>query len=170
MGLPRTLKDMMLFNEGLAYLGEAASVTLPKLTRKMEEWRGAGMSAPLKLDMGMEALEMESSFGGPMRDILRQFGATKVNGIYLRFAGTYQRDDSGAVDMIEIVVRGRHEEIDRGESKPGEAGEFKVKTAAAYYKESWNGRVEMEFDPLNMVEIVNGVDLMAQRRAALGMF
>ena len=61
MGLPRTLKDMMLFNEGLAYLGEAGSVTLPTLTRKMEEWRGAGMNAPVKMDMGMEAMELEAA-------------------------------------------------------------------------------------------------------------
>lgn len=170
MGLPRVLKDMMLFNEGFAYLGECASVTLPTLTRKMEEWRGAGMSAPVKLDMGMEALELEAAFGGPMRDILRQFGVTTVAGVYLRFAGSYQQDDTANVDQVEVIVRGRHEEIEMGEQKTGEVGEFKVKSALAYYKLVWNGRTEIELDPLNGIEIVGGVDRAADRRAAIGIF
>lgn len=170
MALPRTLKNLMLFNEGMAYMGEASSVSLPTLKRKLEEWRGAGMGAPVKLDMGLEAMELESTFGGPMRDILRQFGITSLNGVYLRFAGSYQRDEDGGVDSVEVIVRGRHEEIDMGEQKVGEASEFKVKTAVAYYKLIWNGRTEIEIDPINMIEIVGGEDRLAAQRAAIGMF
>jgi len=170
MGLPRTLKNMMLFNEGRNYMGEASSVTLPVLTRTFEDWRGAGMNAPVKLDMGIEALELEASFGGPMRDILRQFGALGVAGVYLRFAGAFQSDEYGAVDSIEVIVRGRHEEIDFGEAKQGEASEFKTKMAVAYYKLIWNGVTEIEIDPMNMIEIVGGIDRMAQQRSAVGFF
>lgn len=170
MGLPRTLKNMILFNEGSAYLGDIASVTLPKLSRKMEEWRGGGMDSAVKLDMGGETPELEWELGGPARDVLRQFGAIGVAGVYLRFAGAYQRDDSGATDAIEVIVRGRHEEIDMGEAKPGEAGAWKIKTPCAYYKLVWNGRTEIEIDPLNMVLIVGGVDRLADQRNALGIW
>ncbi|MDA5192790.1 phage major tail tube protein [Govanella unica] len=170
MGLPRTLKNMTIFNEGLAYLGEVSSVTLPKLTRKLEEWRGGGMGGPVKLDMGQEALELEMTFGGPMRDILRQYGVVGMAGVYLRFVGVYQRDDSSSMDNIEIIIRGRHEEIDMGEAKPGEISEFKVKTAVAYYKLVWGGVTEIEIDHINMVEIVSGVDRLAKQRGALGIF
>lgn len=169
MALPRTLADMMLFNEGQAYMGEASSVTLPPLTRKTEEWRGGGMFAPVKLDMGLEALELEATFGGPMRDILRQFGVFGVAGVYLRFVGAYQQQDTGAHDAIEIIVRGRHDEIAMGEAKPGEISEFTVKTALAYYKLIWNGRTEIEIDPLNRIFLVNGIDQLAERRTALGL-
>ena len=53
MSLPRKLKNMNLFNEGQSYLGEIKTVVLPKLTRKMEDYRGGGMNAPIKVDMGM---------------------------------------------------------------------------------------------------------------------
>ncbi len=33
-------------------------------------------------------------------------------------------------------MRGRHQEIDRGEQKVGEAGSFKVKSECVYYKKS----------------------------------
>jgi P2 family phage contractile tail tube protein len=79
------------------------------------------MSAPVKLDMGMEALEMKSVFGGPERAMLRQFGALRVNGVYLRFVGFYQQQDTGQSDTIEIVVRGRHRDRD-GRSGAGFGG------------------------------------------------
>lgn len=170
MGLPRILKDMILFNEGFAYLGEVNTVTLPTLTRKIEDWRGGGMSGPLGLDMGHEALDMSFSAGGPLRDVLRQWGATRVDGVYLRFAGNYQQDDTAAIDHVEIIVRGRHSEIESGDQEPGEPGAFNVTSRLAYYKLVWNGRTEIEIDFLNMVEIVNGVDLLAERRALLGIF
>ena len=132
--LPRKLKTMNLFNEGLSYLGEANSVTLPKLGRNFEDWRGAGMDTPVKIDMGGQALEMEHSYGGPILAIYRQYGLADVAGAYLRFVGGYQDDSTGEVTTVEVTVRGRHEEIDPGEAKPGEGGEFKVKSALVYYR------------------------------------
>lgn len=168
MGLPRKLKDLMLFNAGVAYVGEVGSVTLPKLSRKLEAWRGGGMDGEVKVDLGQEAMEMEFTCGGLMLDVLRQFGVMTAAGVMLRFAGAYQRDDTGAVDKVEVIVRGRHEEIDMGEAKGGEDTEFKVKSSLAYYKLVVNGRTEIEIDPINMVLIVGGVDRLAERRAALG--
>lgn len=170
MGTPRTLKDMMLFNEGLAYLGDARTVTLPTLTRKLEEWRGGGMNAPIQLDMGMEAMELAFTCGGPMRDVLSQWGTPTVDGVYMRFSGNYQQDDTAAIDHVEVIVRGRPSEIEMGDQEVGEAGEFNVTMPLAYYKLEWNGTVLIEIDTLRMIEFVNGVDRLAARRAALGIF
>ena len=163
MGLPRKLKDLRLYNDGLRYMGEVGSCTLPKLTRKFEEWKGAGMDAPVKIDMGGEAMEMEFALGGPMVDVLAQYGETDIAGVQLRFVGAWQKDDDSDLDRVEIVIRGRHEEIDMGEAKPGEGGEFKVKTALVYYKLTWNGVTVIEADVLNSILLVGGID----RRAAL---
>ena len=170
MGKLRTLKEMNLFNEGFAYLGAAKTVTLPPLNRKMEEYRGAGMSGPVSIDMGMEAMELGFTCMGPMRDVLRQFGTPTIDGVYLRFVGDYESDDTGQFDHIEVIVRGRPSGIEMGDQEVGEMGDFKVKMPLAYYKLEWNGRTEIEIDPLNMIEIVNGVDRLAERRARMGMF
>ena len=169
MGLPRKLTHFATFVDGTNYMGEMPEVTLPTLTRKMEEYRGGGMNGPVKIDMGQNALELESKFGGMMRSILRQYGVTRHDGVQLRFAGSYQRDDTGAVDAVEIVVRGRHEEIDMGDAKPGDDTEFSVKTACSYYKLSINGVTEIEIDLVNMIEIVGGVDRLADQRRAIGL-
>ncbi|BGI52444.1 MAG: hypothetical protein HamCj_07970 [Candidatus Hamiltonella defensa (Ceratovacuna japonica)] len=52
-----TLKNMNLYIDGKGYAGVIEEITLPKLTLKSEEFRGGGMDAPIKIDMGMEHLE-----------------------------------------------------------------------------------------------------------------
>lgn len=169
MGLPRTLKNFNVFNAGQSYMGEVAEITLPKLGRKLEGHRGGGMNGEVKIDLGQQALELELSCAGIMQQVFEQYGTTKVDGVMLRFAGAYQRDDTGAVDAVEVVVRGRHEEIDMGKGKPGDKTDFKVKSALSYYKLSINGKVLVEIDLLNFVEMVNGVDILAEQRKAIGL-
>lgn len=169
MGLPRTLKNCNVFNEGQSYMGEIAEVSLPKLGRKFEKYRGGGMNGEVSLDLGQQPLELEMSCAGIMEQIFEQYAITKVAGVMLRFAGSYQRDDTGAVDAVEIVVRGRHEEIDMGKAKGGDKTDFKVKSALSYYKLSINGAVKIEIDLLNFVEIVNGKDILADQRKAIGL-
>lgn len=168
MAFRRALKDMMVRNSGLAYVGTALSVTPPKLGRKFEGARPAGFDREVDVDMGGEKLEMEATFDAPMRDMIRQYGETTAGAVQLNYVGTYINDETGALDTVEITVRGRHQELDFGESKPGEMGEFKVKSSLVYYKLEMNGVTEIEIDVLNMVEIVGGVDRLAERRAAIG--
>lgn len=166
--LPRKLKNMNLFQDGASFLGQVATVTLPTLTRKTEEYRGGGMNAPVDVDMGMEKLALEWGGGGWIREVLLKFGDASIGGAMLRFAGATQRDDTGLVEAVEVVVRGRHNEIGRGESKPGEDTEMTVKTSLTFYAEYWNGIEVIYIDVLNMIERVGGVDRLAAQRAAIG--
>lgn len=169
MGLPKKLKAMNLFNDGISFMGEVGEVVLPKLTRKMEEWRGGGMSGPIKADLGMEALSMETTCGGIMRQVLEQFGTLKHDGVMLRYAGSYRAENSDTPDAVEVVVRGRHSEIDPGTSKGGDDTAFKFTTEISYYKLTINGEDVIEIDFMNMVEKVKGVDLLVKDRAAIGL-
>lgn len=169
MGMPRKIKNFDVFQNGTDWRGQVAEVTLPKLARKLEEWRGGGMNAAVDVDLGMEKLEAELTFGGYMYDVIKEFGITKVDGVMLRFAGAGQRDDTGEVDAIEVVMRGRYSEIDPGSHKPGDDTEFKVKASLAYYKLTVNGEVLVEIDVLGMIEIIGGVDRLAEQRRAIGL-
>ncbi|MGK2762685.1 phage major tail tube protein [Escherichia coli] len=114
---------MNVFLNGYSYQGVAKSVTLPKLTRKLENYRGAGMngSAPVDLGLDDDALSMEWSLGGfPDSVIWELYAATGVDAVPIRFAGSYQRDDTGETVAVEVVMRGRQKEIDTGEGKQGE--------------------------------------------------
>lgn len=170
MAMPRKLKNLNLFNDGNNYLGVVQSFTGPKLTRKFEAYRGGGMHGAVNADMGLDdgALDVSWTCGGIVDTLLQQYGVTNASACLLRFTGALQRDDSGDVDAIEIVLRGRHKEIDGGEWKSGETSPVTVSSVCSYYKLSINGQVLIEIDVLNMVEIVNGVDRLAEQRRALG--
>ena len=168
MGLPRSLKNFALFMEGTSYVGEMPEIGLPKLTRKMEDYRSGGMNAPVKLDFGMEGMEAELTAAGYMKDLFTKWGALRHDAVLLRFAGALQADDAEEVQSLEVTVRGRHEEIDPGSAKPGDATQFKVKTALSYYKLAIDGATVIEIDFVNMIEIVGGEDRLAGVRSALG--
>ncbi|MGC0017094.1 phage major tail tube protein, partial [Ralstonia pseudosolanacearum] len=119
MALPRKLKHFNVFADGVSYAGECEEVTLPKLARKLDQYRAGGMNGPIDIDLGNEKLEIETTYGGPMREIIKQYGITTVAGAMIRFAGSYQREDSSEPDSMEIIVRGRHTEIDFGGAKAG---------------------------------------------------
>ncbi len=171
MALPRKLKNMNLFNDGNSYLGLSNTVTLPVLGRKMESYRGGGMNGPVKIDHGMsdDGIQLEWTLGGLDLTVLRQYGIPRADGVLLRWAGAYQQDDTGEVVPVEVVVRGRHEEIDMGDAEAGEDTEHSITTTCSYYKLTVNGVTEIEIDLLNMVEMVGGVDRLAQQRAAIGL-
>lgn len=171
MALPKKLKMMNLFNEGNSYLGQTGEVTIPKLVRKLEDWRGGGMNGNVKIDLGLgdDITEFNWKLGGIDGLIIEQWGAATVSANMLRFAGSYQRDDTGETTAVEIVVRGRHEEIDFGNQKAGDDTETSVKTIWSYYKLSIDNVVKVEIDIPNMIEMVNGVDLNAKHRANIGL-
>lgn len=165
MNLPRQLKDMNVFGAGQSFLGECLSFTRPKLTMKTEDYRGGGMLGEVKLNMGLDALEVTHKYGGDMPALNKEFGANQIDASQLRFVGAYQNDATGVLDNVEVIVRGRHEEIDAGDDEIGSKSGSTYKTACVYYKQTRNGEVEFEIDMLAGVFNVGGVDRWAEIRA-----
>lgn len=168
MGMPKVLKHFALFLDGTSYAGEVESVVLPKLKRKLEDFRAGGMPGPAKTDHGMEGLEVELTAGGWMKEILKQFGNAKAGGVAMRFSGALQSDDDGEWHAVEVHMRGRWEELDLGDSKAGDKSEMKAKGNLVYYRLVWDGEDIIEIDVLNMIEKVGGTDLLSTVREILG--
>ncbi|EMI7061623.1 MULTISPECIES: phage major tail tube protein [Providencia] len=171
MALPRKLKDLNLFNEGESYMGRIEEITLPKITRKFETYRGGGMNGGVKIDMGLEddALSAELTFGGLEAQLYKQWGITQIDGVMLRLNCAYQRQDTKEYTAVEVVLRGRFSEIDSGNGKAGENTQVKAPFNVTYYKLIWDGETLIEIDLLNMIEKVDGVDRLEEQRAALGL-
>ncbi|MFY1027602.1 phage major tail tube protein [Actinobacillus seminis] len=167
MGMPRKLKLMNIFVDGVGYKGQINEIEQPKLALKLEEWRAGGMIGAVKVNLGLEVLETTLKMGGYMTEFLRKFG-TNIDGVPLRFLGAYEQDDSGEVTGIEVVMRGRFGEIDAGSSKVGDDTEHSFTIPLTYYKVIENGAEIVEIDMINSVFMVDGTDRLAELRAAAG--
>lgn len=168
MALPKKLKDFNLFIEGEGYIGRAEEVQLPTLTRSTEDYRGAGMTGPVKVDHGHEGLEASITLGEHAAAVLRTWGIAGVDGVQLRFLGSAEADDPDAEHVtVEVVMRGRFTEIDPGTVKTGDDNQMSLTASLAYYRYSQNGEDLIEIDVLAGKEIVNGEDRTKQRRDAL---
>ncbi|MBX9816250.1 MAG: phage tail protein [Proteobacteria bacterium SG_bin5] len=167
MGLPHKLKNFRLFESGEDYIGLTSEITLPKIAEKVEGYRGGGMLAEVDIGMGLEKLEMEIKYGGAVRNKLRTLGRVGVAGTLLRFVGAYQEDVAGGVLAAELIAQGKLVELDPGNAKAGDNTEWTAKHTLSYLRWTLNGRTEVEIDVLNNVFLVDGVDRMAEIRAAL---
>jgi len=168
MGLPRKLKNFATFVDGTNFMGEMEEVTLPTLSRKMEDWRSGGMNGPISMDLGMEKLEAELKGAGWTKGLLSQWGAGSHDAVMLRFAGAVQSDDTEAVQAVEVVMRGRLAEMKPDAAKAGDKSNHNYKYALSYYKLTIDGNTEIEIDLVNLVEMVDGEDRLAAVRTALG--
>lgn len=170
MALPKKLKYFNTFVNGTSYIGEAESVTLPKLTQKLETYRGAGMPGAVKINLGLDddALDMEFTMGGLAESLTKQLGGS-INKTNLRFAGAFQKDDSDEYIKYEVEVTGRLKEEDSGEQKQGESTQIKYSMANTYYKLTIDGSEVFEVDIINMIYKVDGVDLIKSARQAIGL-
>lgn len=169
MALPKKLKDLNLFSNGESWQGIVGSITLPTLTRKIEEWRGGGMDGAVGIDMGQDGLlTCQWKVGGLVESLFDNFGSARIDADMLRMTGSYERDDIEDASSVEVVMRGRHTEIDMGDAQAGENTEHQVTSTLSYYKLTIDGTTKIEIDLVNGVFKVNGEDRLAARRRRLG--
>ena len=161
------LRNVNLFVDGRGFAGSVEEVNLPKLTVATEEHRAGGMDAAVEIDMGLEKLECDWSTSAVDATLLGQWGLSGGSQIPVTFRGALESEDGG-VKAVEARVRGAVKEIDWGTWKPGEKAPLKCMLAVRYYKLTIDGTVIHEIDVPNMKRIVNGVDRLAEQRAALG--
>lgn len=170
MALPKKIKNFNLFLDGEGYSGRATEVTLPKLSRKMEDFEAGGMLGPISIDMGQEKLEGECTIAEYSRKLLEQYGVGSADGVQMRFRGAAVNDGTTSeTDAIEVVMRGRFKELDMGTVKKSDNNEMKLSYALTYYKYTLNGQDIIEIDMVNMIFIVGGVDRLKEQREALGL-
>lgn len=166
--IPETLANLNLFVDGVSFQGDVPSLTLPKLTLKMEEHRPGGMDMPIEIDLGMEKLEAAFSTTGVRRESLKFFGLADASAFNGTFRGAF-KGLKGKITPVVVTLRGVLKEVEMGDWKSGEKTEIKHSVAVAYYKLEVDGRQVYEIDALGMKRVINGVDQLAAQRVALGL-
>ena len=103
-----------------------------------------------------------------MRGILALFGV--ANGALVPFVAREALESfDGTVTAVVHTMRGRIRKMDPGTSKAGDKAALGIEMALTYYKLQHGGTVVQEIDVENMIHKVNGVDVLAAQRAAIGL-
>ena len=149
MGVAKDIrKNFNLFVDGRGYAGNTDEANMPELSLQTEEYRAGGMDAPIDITMGMEKLVADFTLNAHDRDVLSLFGVKEGS-------------------QTSFTVREAMESFDG--TVTGEAPKDKYDLSLTYYKQTIGGQVIHEVDVINMVRIINGTDVLADIRSALGM-
>lgn len=163
----KVLRGFNLFVDGKGYAGKVEELVLPKLTIKTEEFRAGGMDAPVDLDLGMEKLECSFTLGDLSADVMKYFGLGHNQPVELTFRGALGLGDEKVTPVV-VKAQGMMKEHDPGTWKPGDKLQQKVSVSLKYYRYDQDGELIHEIDIENMVRIVDGTDMLAETRAAIG--
>ncbi|EGG94657.1 phage major tail tube protein [gamma proteobacterium IMCC1989] len=163
------LKNMNLSVDGKGYAGVIEEIVLPKLTVKTEEFRGGGMDTPVKLDMGMEALEISFTLKKFDKGLLTRFGLGNGKRVQLTVRGGLSSDGDGSEIPLTINLQGMITEMDFGTWKAGENAMVKATVSLRYYKLTLDGEELHEIDIANMIRKIDGFDYLAITRKNIGL-
>lgn len=162
------VKYFNIFVDGRGKAGESTSFTPPNLTLVTEEFRAGGMAAPVALTMGMEALNSSFSLQSYSADVLALFGVTEGRDVSFIVREMLESFD-GTATGVQHIMRGKITSIEHGERTPGALNPMNVTMNLQYYKLIHGDRTIHEIDVVNMVQVIDGSDLLSIARGLIGL-
>ncbi|KMK28652.1 tail protein [Pluralibacter gergoviae] len=169
MAIPKKLRLFTMYVDGTNHIGKIPSVTLPKITRKTEDFQGGGMLGAAAVDLGLDSGALDASMivGGVVEELILKYGSD-IDGLRMRFVGEIY--SGGTSSLLEVEMRGRMTEIDQGEAKQGDDTNHTYAIKNTYYKLSVDDKPLLEIDLLNFIYKRNGQNLYPDRIvSALGL-
>ena len=163
--IPKVLKNYNLFVDGTSFLGRCTQVSLPELTIATEEYRGGGMDVPISLDMGMEMPELGFTMAEHVPEVFRQFGVLNQNAVRATFRSALV--DDTVVTPYVIEVTGMYNQLTLGDTEVAQVNPLEANIMCRFFRLTLEGQNLIEIDVDNMRRIINGVDVLAEQRAAL---
>ncbi len=171
--VPEVLNDFRVYNEGEINrdLG-VADIELPALENMTQSVSGVGMAgevdAPVLGHYG--SMETTINWRTPTEAAIQMSGGGAVA---LEAMGAIQNWDSGEnryrIDSYRAVIRGRSKSYEQGTFEAGNTTDSSNVIETTYLKIEVNGKVLREIDKYAYKDINNGVDNLAEVRAAIGM-
>jgi len=147
-----------------------AEVTMPNFEALSETLKGAGLMGELDIPAvgQFSAMTFTMNFRSLLDDPMK-YAVSKAYHFDLRSAqshednSTYERGE--AKERYSIV--GPIKKIDHGKRSPHAFWDASMDVAVRRVEHYMDGKLYLEFDPLNSVYKINGVDIYAQVRAAI---
>ena len=144
--LPDILTDFNVFVDGVGYAGRAATIVLPKVTKKTTEVFNGGMAMPVDVPVGYEMITTDLTFSEPPRALVTLVNRHGADDVQVRLRGDYSDPTDGAARPVEAILFGCIKEIDPGQYQRGEQAQTKFTVSVSYYKYVDDGDTLIEID------------------------
>lgn len=164
-GGKRSLVDYCVFVGGVSLAGRVAKFEHPDLEWTTETANLAGVLGSTTVRLDLKELKAKLTLKDFNATLMALFGREKKTPIVIRAAARSQDD---VVDPVKVTINGKITKIGSGAWEPGKDGEQTYEFDLDYYKVEDNGVTLFEIDKMNNILIVDGVDIWADMRSALG--
>jgi hypothetical protein len=155
---------------GIAMLGRAEEVDLPDVKAKMADHKPLGLQGIMELPSGFDKMEASFKWNSYYPDVLSVIpNIYSTVSIQVRASvETWDPTGRSAESAMVVFLNGTFKEWSGGKFKQQDNVDLPSKMNVLYIKQVLNGQELYEIDILNNIYIVNGVDLLANYRANLG--
>ena len=167
--VPEVINNYNVYNRGNVLVGVSGAVTLPNLDAITQEVSGAGVLGTYETSIvGMYgSMNQEVPFRILDSDIFSLMNPSELVDLTFRASAQSTVKATGAIDYkgMRVVERGRLKSFTPGKMELGKQMDASITLELLYILIEIGGEVKLEYDKLNSVFVVNGVDLLEKVRA-----
>ena len=164
---PKVIRNHNVYVDGESYFGRALQTKLPVPTVQTSAHRGAGMPGTVGLDMGLEAMSLESEFAEWAEYLLARLG--NMGEIVCRPAA--RRDDEDEYTSYVVTAEGLITTSTGDTLNPGDINSSKLmlKMDVRRYRLEADGKTIHDIDVVRGKRVIGGSDQEAGLRRAMGL-
>lgn len=167
--VPEIINDFNVYHNGNKLIGVSGAVTLPSFEAIAETISGAGILGEYETSIvGMYgSMQQEVPFRILDEDPFTLMDPTKLMDLTFRASAQSTVKSTGAIDYkgMRVVERGRVKSFTPGKLELGKQMDAGLTMELLYILIEIGGKTMVEYDKLNSVFVVNGVDLLEKVRS-----
>jgi P2 family phage contractile tail tube protein len=159
-----------VYVDGNNLLGRSEEITAPTVKFKNSEHKALGMIGVVEFFSGIDKLESKIKWNSFYPEVMRLIAdPTKVRKMQIRASlETYTGEGRTAQIPVKIFMNVQAKDIPLGAFKQHDNVELETNFSVYYYRLEIDDEVITEVDMLSNIFKVNGVDILAEYRANLG--
>lgn len=166
---PNTKIDAVAYADG-TLLTSVETVDLPEINFQAETFGQLGMSGAISIPQLMtEEMTATINFKSLHPDDIRAFPPGEAVQLVVRESISDMTEEGVSEYGRKITMRVLNQSRSDDVSERNATEAYSLEVAVHYYKEENDGETIQEIDPVNRVLIYDGQDLLADRRANLGL-
>ncbi|ADO83711.1 phage major tail tube protein [Ilyobacter polytropus] len=159
--------------EGSSELGGIVDITPPNFENQSEEITGAGIDGSYESSSvgGYSNLPLVLKHRVVPSIASRRLMKPGAKDLTIYMAKQIYNSESGETEIqkIEIQAKATHKSLNSGTTGPNTKQDAEQTFNLLSYKETIDGEVAIEYDKFNQVCIIDGTDVLAEVRNALGL-